>query len=327
MSGRRRLLAVACGAPAAVVLLAGWVSPAGADASVKAGWWNEANMGVAQPPPPPGAPNGGLYVQNGPGGPVAISAVSFAVPSGANVQKLVLSIAGSPVITQPPVACPVSGSFTPEENGAWADRPTYDCSKTQVTGTVNSAQTSVSFDASQLLSGTTLAAVILAGGPADQIGFTAPDSNSLQVAQSSPTTPAADSPTAPDSGGAFPAPAPSDSSSGAPAAAPPVVSAFVSGGDSGGSAAVALPAPSTPTPPANAPSQPATSAARRPAYQPYSTSSGGSGFPRNRVATGLGLASVVIALAAFSQGYGPLGGRIQPLSIRGGSHRRRSVSG
>lgn len=146
------------------------------------GWWYEANSGLpAALPPPPSVPNNGLYIENGLNGPAAISALSFTVPNGAAVGALVLHVAGTPVMSQPPLACPLSSSFASVQEGQWSQRPSYDCHKAQVTGQVDSADTTVSFDTSSLLANGHVSVAILAGGPADSVAFDQPGSDALAV--------------------------------------------------------------------------------------------------------------------------------------------------
>ena len=319
----RRLIPAAALAPAALGLLVGWAAPAGADAPTRVGWWNEANTGAVAPPAPPSVPSDGLYAANGPGGPAAVSGLEFTVPSGDTPGAMTLQIAGSPVITQPPVACPITGSgFTPAQNGAWADRPTWDCTH-QVTGSVNTAQTAVSFDTSQLASGSTVAVVVLAGGPADQIAFSKPGPDTLAVGPSAGGSGAGATTLSPgtDTGSAGAGASTADGSQGASSAPPPPIASAFATGDTGGLAALPAPeasgaaaAPAAAAPTVGGPgSKPQAYAASR-SYA--GTAATRSGFPRSRVATALGLAAMLLGLAAYTQGYGILGGRIQPLSVR-----------
>jgi hypothetical protein len=263
-------------------------------------------------------PSDGLYVENGFNGPGAISALSFTVPAGAQLGPMTLKIAGSPTITQPPLACTLSASsadYKPAEGGSWSDRPAYDCKKAQSTGSVDANKTTVTFNVDPFLSNGTVSAVILAGGSADQIAFQKPDDGALQVnsgdagevtSGAGVGTGASTTPDMSGAGGANPAqPSPSLGGSSQPLV------------DTGSGPMPAVPAaPSAPGGPTAAPS--ASGAAQgSPGYalaKPASVTS-----PQNwhtKTATVLGLAAVLAALVAWTLGYGPLGGRVQPLSVR-----------
>jgi hypothetical protein len=290
-----------------VVALAAWLSaPAPrswAAAPTVYGWWNEANAGLPVPPPaPPGVPADGLYVANGVSGPTAIAALTIAVPSGAAMGPLVLHVSGSPLMVQPPVACPLRGPFKPAEGGAWSDRPTYDCNQAQKVGTVDSAKTKVSFDASPFLRDGAVAIAILAGGPTDQVAFSKPGPDTLPIS----TEP-----------GATPGGTPSPVDSGSPAIVPP--------GFSQPTDTAPLPFPGeSATPPAlatpgNSPvaagptAQPAVVPGSRSAVPARAVSAAPSGW-RARAGEILGAAAIILALIAWSEGYGLLGGRVPSLA-------------
>ena len=326
MTGRtlgRALLggSAALGVAAVVILLLPF--SAGANGPTKYGWWYEANPGLpVAPPPPPQVPADGLYVANGFGGPTAISALTFTVPSGAPLGPLTLKIAGNPTITQPPVACtlsPSSAGYKPVQEGAWNDRPSYDCKKAQITGSVDANKTSVTFDADPFLANGTVSLVILAGGSGDQVAFQKPDDGALQPANGDTggATGGAAAPSSPGSGATAGAGSPAGQAGSLP-------SQTSSGGDSSqplvgtGSG----PTPAVPTSPL-APGGPAAAA---PAGGTGRGSSPGyAGKPavamipqgwHTKTATGLGLTAILGALVAWTLGYGPLGGRVQPLSVR-----------
>lgn len=277
-------------------------APAHADAPVAAGWWYEANAGLpVAPPPPAGVPGGGLYIENGFGGPAAIAALSFRVPAGAAVGPLVLHLAGSPTITGAPVACPLrSPTFTPAQEGAWSSRPAYDCQRATSDGKVDAAKTTVTFDVSPFVRDGAVAVALLAGGPADQMAFQKPGAGTLAV------TPVDQAPV-PAAAGPAPAVSPSPATGPAPVVAPP---------DPGvaGAGPVAAP-PLQPTPPVAAPpvvdSSPATAvtpAAASPVAALHRS-------PWHaRVARVLGVLALLVVLVAWTEGFGVLGGRIRPLS-------------
>jgi len=272
------------------------VRPAGADAPAAAGWWSQASS----LPPPPDVSSDGLYVQGGPSGPVAISALRFALPEGQAPQKLVLVPNGVASPSAAVQVCPLkpqSEQFKPAQNGAWADAPAYDCDgKHAVVGTADAAGT-LSFDVSALADGGTLAVAVIATGAGDRVPIAKPDASALTTVESptdssstdtgSTYTPVDSTATAPDTGGAT-----FDGSSGN-VALPPVA------------------APVVPSKPSIAP--PSTS-------QSASASTPGPDHPLaiasaspHDLATRLGgLAAIVMliaALIAYSLGYGLLGGR------------------
>ena len=322
-------------APAALavaLLVLVTAAPGRADAPVKAGWWSETNAGLGVSAVPAQVPSGGLYVENGFSGPVAMSALSFDVPAGATVGQMTLQMTGNPVITSPPVACaltPAGQGFKAADGGAWSDRPAYDCSQGQVTATVASDKSSVSFAVGPLLHNGVVAVAVLAGGPADQIVFKAPGTDTLAVT-------AAGSATAP-------APAPPSGAAPAPTTPPPAVSGSAeapAAAASGGSEVAA--APSTPIPgpagvsigsgpslaipalgagsagtrsPSTPPAPPGT--AHRQLASAVSRSSGA-----GRTGEILGSIGLVGLLVAYTEGYGLLGGRIRPLARLQPSRKR-----
>jgi hypothetical protein len=311
---RLRTLLLA-GASSLLVPLLTTSSPLSADAPTKYGWWNEANLGLGVSPVPASVPSGGLYVENGFAGPVAISAVTFAVAPGAEVGRITLAIAGSPTITSPPVACPLAAAsegYSSAEGGPWSQRPSYNCQQAQVTGTVATDKKSVSFDAGPLLHGGQVAAVILAGGSADQIAFAKPGPSALDVPTAS--TPSAGTSGLPDSTSA-PAATPASTP-------PPVSSAPVSAGPATGAASTGAPGASGVTSPSNgtavaAGSQPAIAPVVQgtPAAEtqkaPAASSQHGGGSTSRTAGEVIGLIGLIGVLTAYSEGYGLLGGRIR----------------
>jgi hypothetical protein len=319
---KRRLLFLATAAIFGCASAWLWISPAKAAAPVKDGWWTVTNSGLGfAPPAPPQVPSGGLYIQNGFTGPTAISAITFQVNPGDAVGSISLKIAGNPVITSPPVACKITAAgqnYQPAQGGSWNDQPAYDCTKVQVTGTVSSDNTTVTFDAGPLLDNGTVAAVIKAGGSADQVAFNAPGSDALAV------TPSGGS-------GSDTAGSPAASSVGQPAGTP--VGVGGSPGVTGGFPAApvsGLPTgsafPATAAPPALAAGAPTgtgptggqtavggLSASPRNAAVPVHLGahvSGAGSSARKDVAEAIGVAAVLAALVAYSEGFGLLGGRI-----------------
>jgi hypothetical protein len=293
----RAALAAACIALALLALVAAPASPASAEAPTAVGWWSQTSA----LPPPPDVSSDGLYVQGGPGGPVAISALRFALPSGETPTTLVLVPNGVASPTATVQVCPLQPDgvqFTPAQNGAWTDAPAYDCEgDNAVVGKADAAGT-LTFDVAALARGGTLAVAVVATGPSDRVPIAKPDASALS------TSPSATASSAETDTGSTSSPA--DSSAGATDAGTSV---------STGSGSVALPPVSPPN--LNAPdastSTPSASAVT-------DTGSNGPDHPlavvgasSNDLATRLGgLAAVAIliaALIAYSLGYGLLGGR------------------
>jgi len=151
---------------------------ASADAPVAYGWWSQTSLGAGGPTPPD-VPADGLFVQNFPSGPAAVSALEFRLPSQTpNATSITLQITGTPIITQPPVICVATSRFDAVQSGAWADRPSWDCGQT-VVGVVDATQTRVEFAVDPLVEGSTLSLVVLAGGPVDRIPLKRPDFETL----------------------------------------------------------------------------------------------------------------------------------------------------
>lgn len=274
------------------------ISSAGADAPDAYGWWYEANSGLpVAPPPPPSVPNNGLYVENGFSGPAAISALSFEVPSGTAVGALVLHVSGTAVMSKPPVACPLTSPIKSVQEGRWSERPSYDCNKAQVTGQVDSAMTTVTFDTSSLVENGQVSVAILAGGPADAVAFDAPGSDALAVTPVS----AAPSATGPTSAGA-----PQGTSAPSFTSSPQApLSIGVNPGITTSTSAASVPGTAGEQNPGGAgggTTHHVAAAAKRRSSLP------------SLVAQILGLATLGLLLVAWTEGYGILGGRIKGLA-------------
>lgn len=306
MARRRRLLGLTA------VLLGGasvwlWTAPAKAAPPLKDGWWTVTNAGLGFAPPAPQVPADGLYIQNGFTGPVAISALTFQVDQGGAVGAVTLKISGTPIITSPPVACPITPgglNYKPAQGGPISDAPAYNCSKSQVTGKVSSDNTTISFDAGPLLDNGTVAAVVLAGGSADQIAFNPPGPDALAVTPASGPNGVG--------GGAPP---------GAPAGQPAGIPAGINDNSAFGTGSAAAPVPAAPVaglPPTLSPgpaagssqsASPSSGSAPRTARLPARSSGSGSSARRD-LAEAIGIAAGLAALVAYSEGFGLLGGRI-----------------
>ena len=281
-------------------------APSGwADAPSAYGWWYEANAGLPVPPPaPPSAPSDGMYIANDVSGPEAIAALSIPVPSGAGMGPLVLHIAGSPLMSQPPVACPLRSAFKSTEEGAWSDRPTYDCAQAQKVGSVDAAKTTVTFDASPFLRAGAVGVVILAGGPTDQVAFNKPGPDTLPVSAAPGASPGVVPPAA-DAGAAA---APGAADAGAYAAPGFIATPFPA--SSAGPQVAATPGDSAAA---------AIGIAPRGAGTPSGLGTVGAVATKRsgwRVSVGelLGVAAILAALVAWTEGYGLLGGRVRSLA-------------
>ena len=129
---RRRQLGVASLAFGVVALaLVFSASTVQAEAPSKTGWWFELqskSLPTALPAPPV-VPDGGLYVQQGPNGPVAYGAVHYTATDAVSATLTLKTAPGS--TTQLPTtavqACVTSSSWdTPKQSpGAWEDAPKY----------------------------------------------------------------------------------------------------------------------------------------------------------------------------------------------------------
>jgi hypothetical protein len=230
---------------------------------------------------------------------------------------MTLAVTGNPVITSPPVACALTAAgeaFKPADGGPWSDLPKWDCSQGQVTGTVASDMSSVSFAVGPLLHQGVIAVAVLAGGPADQIVFSPPGAGTLAV------TPAG-SGSAASPFGAGPAAVPPAAVSGGPAApAAPAASVPT------GSEVTAAPSSPIPSPAAVSPSSGPSLATATP--DTGSPAPAGPGTTRRVLASAvsghtssvgkageiLGAIGLVGLLIAYTEGYGLLGGRIRPLA-------------
>ena len=128
---RRRRLGLACIAFGVCALaLAFSASPVSAEAPTKTGWWFELQSGpLPAPLALPTVPAGGLYVQQGPNGPMAIGALHYTASDAASATLTLLTAPGSttPLPTAAVQACVTSASWTaPNPSpGAWDSAPKY----------------------------------------------------------------------------------------------------------------------------------------------------------------------------------------------------------
>ncbi len=303
----------------AMTFVATGALPATAEAPVKYGWWSAANQGPVAPPAPPDVPAKGLYVENGFAGPTAVSALSFTLAPGETAKTVTLAVTGNPAISSAPVACPLKAdTYQPAENGAWSDAPAYDCAH-QLTGKVAADQSTVTFDVSGLGRTGDLAIAVLAGGPADRVAFEAPSASTLTV-DAAPAASGTGTGTAGGGTGAYGGTGTyggGSASSGTPPAPPaaPDQSVPAPQGDASFSppAGTAAPAPAIAGDSGGAQQAPAPAGA--PATRPVAAGAAG-GSTGHRAASLLGLAALVVALVAWSEGFGVLGGRAVSLAVR-----------
>jgi hypothetical protein len=276
----------------AIALVLASAPRAGADAPVAIGWWSQASA----LPPPPDVSADGLYVQGGPGGPVAISALRFQLPTGTNPDQLVLIPNGVASPSAAVQVCPLkpeSLDFQPAQNGAWSDAPAYDCSGANAIVGEADDSGALTFKIGTLPQDGILGVAVIATGATDRVPIAKPDASTLT------TTPSAIEPT--PSGGETFTPTYDPGTSSAPSYSAPAPAA---------SPSVAL--PTTPAPAVTPPSS--GGAAVVPSAPPGPDAPLAIAAPSpHDLATRLGglvaIAILVAALIAYSLGYGLLGGR------------------
>ena len=193
MRRRRRLGVVLVAIGMASVALALVASPASADAPEQTGWWFELQTKTLPAPLPslPTVPDGGIYVQQGPQGPVAYGALRYRVASGANpgdttTASLTLTAAqGSTTSLGAPLqACATSKSWQAPKSapGNWEDAPTFGQPCTP--GRISSDGTVVAFafDASFVRDGALDVAVVpIEGASPFAIAFDKPAADAFAV--------------------------------------------------------------------------------------------------------------------------------------------------
>lgn len=162
----------------------------------KFGWWNKAQQLPPESgdvPPPPAAPENGIYIANdgspgevglvasSAGGPGAVGAVRFTVPEGAHA-LLTLQVEKGTAEGATIAACPITGRWAPAQNGRWDVKPGYDC-KTAAAARSSSPQTVV-FELTPALQASPGAfdlALVPTGSMPFEVGFQAPSDASLVV--------------------------------------------------------------------------------------------------------------------------------------------------
>ena len=235
----RRVIAVLAGTAAAILAagaapsLTARAASAGPDAQA---WWYAGNVGngTPTPPAPPGVAATDIVVQGAKGdqtlpssslvpgapsppatpftslgnqgGATAIAALRFTVPAGAAIARLTLHYDGSPPPSGPQVAaCKIpGGTFVVEQEGPFADVPSYDCTTPSI-GSVGPDGSSLVFsDIGALASGQTLAVALVPIYP-DQEAFAHPGSDALTFRSAPPAFDAGSSPSGPTIGAGGPA--------------------------------------------------------------------------------------------------------------------------
>ena len=214
---RRRRLGFACIAIGVCALgLVLSASPVQAEAPSKTGWWFELqskSLPTALPAPPV-VPDGGLYVQQGPNGPVAYGAVHYMATDAVSATLTLKTAPGS--TTQLPTtaiqACVTSSSWNPPKQspGAWEDAPKYGAPCTPGKIATDNSAVAFFFNAPFFTtSGLDVAIVPIEGSNPFTLTFDKPAFDSLSVTTKPttlPKTPVTTVPSAAAAGGAGSAP-------------------------------------------------------------------------------------------------------------------------
>ena len=213
----RRVLGVASLVLGTTVLVLGFaITPAHGEAPDQSGWWFELKTKAVPvaPPAPPNVPADGLYVQQGPEGTEAFSALRYVLPEGASATLTLTAAQGSTTTLGAPLqACATTTTWTPPlpAPGYWEDRPSY--AKTCTPGTVSTDGKYVAFLLAPpiLVDGVIDVAIVPTDGAAPfAIAFDNPGPDGLVVKQGAPSfsepPPAAYEPPASDSTATLDAP-------------------------------------------------------------------------------------------------------------------------
>jgi len=233
---RRRagLGSIVAGTVAVVLSFSASPASAGAQPPDSVGWWYELQTKTlpAPLPSPPVVPDGGLFVQQGPDGPMAYGAIRAHITGVRSATLLLVAASGSSTTTPPAAmqACATQSRWTQpqSEPGAWEDAPKY--TSHCVPGIVATDGKSVAFyfETEFFAAGALDVAIVpTATATPFAIAFDKPDNQALQTVVAppippTPTTVAATAPTANEATVAAPLPAqiaaPSTPSAPAPAA-------------------------------------------------------------------------------------------------------------
>lgn len=153
--------------------LAVGVAPAAAAADlIDAGWWWRPQSGQLVPlPPPPGVPEGGLFVQGAVDGATAIAAVRYVLGADETAPVLTLRISEDGPNQGAEAAIVLACSTTtPWNSGSaqpWDRKPVPDCSR-QAVGTLAEDATTLAFDLSAVAAGPLIDVVLLPGTVEDR---------------------------------------------------------------------------------------------------------------------------------------------------------------
>lgn len=184
----RRVAAALCMAAIPFVLTA----PADADAAGSFGWWyqlNDSSLPVA-PPPPPGAPSGGIYVQGTLAGPSAYGAVRFSSPgTTAGVAKLAVESSNGAVEV---AMCPTTSAWQAADGGPWQAKPSFDCATSKALGVLAADGKTLTFQLTDAFGNGGEYDVALVPDPTAQTVFslslTAPGPDFFTPTSNTPTT-------------------------------------------------------------------------------------------------------------------------------------------
>jgi len=180
--GRLRKLIVAVGIIGAT--LAGWTSPAPAQAPDQQGWWWLAGAaGIA----PPGVPSDGLYVANNPSGTQGVSALKFTLAGGGGAGSLRLDLAGAPSGTPTIGLCQVTTEWTPKQGGSLSDAPACVDGSPTAAGLASADGQSYTFSVGALVSDGVLNVSVIPGADSGtfSVAFKKPAADALTAAGTS----------------------------------------------------------------------------------------------------------------------------------------------
>jgi hypothetical protein len=191
----KRLVVVALLTPLGALL----PGTAHAQAPDATGWWSATHRTGAPlaPPAPPDVAPGDLLLQGGdvqrnlPGtapAPTAYAALRYAVPEGASVTALTLTLASGAQATDVR-AYPTTTTWQPAEDGAIEDAPPPDLSRV-VPGELSADGTTLTFpDIGKLASDSGVLSVALVPGVADRLVVLPPTATALTVTEPDVTAP------------------------------------------------------------------------------------------------------------------------------------------
>lgn len=190
---RRRLGAGAIALGVIVLVLGSSMQPASGQAPDQVGWWYELNS-KALPigaPAPPTVPEGGIYVQQGPDGPMAFGALRFRVTDAASATLTLTTAQGSTTTLGAPLqACATTSAWDAPlpAPGYWEDAPEHGTACTP--GVVSTDGKYVAFLFGTLFVTTGLIDVAVVpedGAPPFAIAFERPADDSLVVKSAPPS--------------------------------------------------------------------------------------------------------------------------------------------